>query len=44
MFDAYIMVLWRRGVEVTDKLAKRHLHSTGASQALLNHSDEVFDD
>ncbi len=44
MFDAYIVVLWRRGVEVLDKLAKRQLHSIGASQALLNRSDENVDD
>ena len=29
---------------MSDKLAKRQLHSIGASQALLNRSDEVVDD
>lgn len=44
MIDAYIVVLGRRGVEVSDKLAKRQLHSIGATQALLNRCDEVVDD
>ena len=29
---------------MSDKLAKRQLHSRGASQALLNRFDEVVDD